>query len=96
VCATAGFAPRVVATCGDYRSILALVGAGAGVSLIPELALTGLRPPSVALVPTRPVTMRRINALVASRVGVPPAARTALDAFVDQEDTRLAAISATE
>lgn len=96
VCATAGFAPRVAATCSDYRSILALVAAGAGVSLIPELALTGLANPAVAFIPTRPATTRRINALASSRVGVNPAVRTVLTALAGQEDVRLAAMSATE
>ena len=85
VCAAAGFAPHVAATCADYRSILALVGAGVGVSLIPELALDGLRAPPVALIPTRPRTQRRINALVSSRPGIPAATRTVLDAILDQE-----------
>jgi hypothetical protein len=57
---------------------------------------TGFAPPSVALVPTRPATMRRINVLATSRLGVTPATRTVLEAFIDQEDVRLAAISPTE
>jgi DNA-binding transcriptional LysR family regulator len=85
VCADAGFAPEVAATCSDYRSILALIGAGQGVSLIPELALAGLRAMPVAFVPTRPRIQRRINALVSSRPDVSPAARTVLDALLELE-----------
>jgi DNA-binding transcriptional LysR family regulator len=63
-CAEAGFAPSVAATCGDYRSILALVATGCGVALIPSLATHGLNTDDVALKNTRPVIARRINALV--------------------------------
>jgi DNA-binding transcriptional LysR family regulator len=82
-CATAGFAPEVRATCSDYRSILALIGAGAGVSLIPDLALTGLHPPPVALRPTHPPIQRRINVLLGGRNAVSGAARAVVDALVE-------------
>ena len=47
-CAAAGFAPAVSATCADYSSIIALVRAGHGVSVVPRLAvhrldLTGVK-----------------------------------------------------
>ena len=64
VCAEAGFAPNVAATCGDYRSILALVATGCGVALTPRLATRGLNTEGVALKTTRPAIRRRINALV--------------------------------
>src|SRR6266568_112459 len=79
VCGSSGFAPTVVASCGDYRSILALVGAGLGVSLVPQMALAGLDLSSLALVPVRPAVHRRVNALVSSRPGVQPAARPLLE-----------------
>ena len=63
-CAEAGFAPNVAATCGDYRSILALVATGCGVALIPRLATRGLNTEDVALKKTRPAITRRITALV--------------------------------
>ncbi|TDD89328.1 LysR family transcriptional regulator [Actinomadura darangshiensis] len=87
-CAAAGFAPDITATCGDYRSILALVGAGTGVSLIPELALTGLATPPVALLPTRPRISRRINALVTARTQTTAPARAVLDALLEYEQHR--------
>ncbi|WP_436533784.1 LysR substrate-binding domain-containing protein [Actinoplanes sp. HUAS TT8] len=37
-CATAGFTPRVRHRADDFATVLALVGAGQGVSLVPELA----------------------------------------------------------
>jgi DNA-binding transcriptional LysR family regulator len=62
-CAAAGFAPDVVATCGDYRSIAALVGSGVGVSLLPDLATRHLRLDDVTLRPVTPAIRRRVNAL---------------------------------
>jgi DNA-binding transcriptional LysR family regulator len=79
VCGGNGFAPTVVASCGDYRAILALVGAGLGVSLVPQMALTALDTSGVALVPLRPTVHRRVNALVSTRPGVSSAARPLLD-----------------
>ena len=38
-CGAAGFVPDVVAQCTDYASTLAIVRAGGGVALVPELAL---------------------------------------------------------
>jgi DNA-binding transcriptional LysR family regulator len=85
LCAAGGFAPQVVATCGDYRSILALVAADVGVSIVPELALTGLDVSGVALIETRPRTQRRINALLSSRTDAAPAARAFLNALLEEE-----------
>ncbi len=83
VCGGAGFAPSVVAACGDYRAILALVGAGLGVSLVPVMALGGVDTSAVSLVPLRPAVRRRTNALVSTRPGVSLAARPLLDALRD-------------
>jgi DNA-binding transcriptional LysR family regulator len=38
-CGVAGFSPRVVATATDFASQLALVAAGAGIALVPQLTL---------------------------------------------------------
>jgi len=83
VCGGAGFAPGVVAACGDYRAILALVGAGLGVSLVPAMALVGVDVSAVSLLPLRPAVRRRTNALVSSRPGVSLAVRPLLDALRD-------------
>jgi DNA-binding transcriptional LysR family regulator len=83
VCGGGGFAPAVVAACGDYRSILALVGAGVGVSLVPQTGFVGVDVSSVALVPLRPAVRRRINALVSTRPGVGLAARPLVDGLRD-------------
>lgn len=70
-CATAGFAPTVIATCADYSSIVALVRSGCGVSLVPRLAVRGLTLDGVVLRPARSGLARRINALdgAGERVG---------------------------
>ncbi|WP_104089923.1 MULTISPECIES: LysR substrate-binding domain-containing protein [unclassified Cryobacterium] len=49
-CGVAGFAPRSVAEATDFSVILALVGAGVGVALVPELTV-GQLPDSVTLHP---------------------------------------------
>ncbi len=41
-CGAAGFAPRVAAEATDFAVLLALVGVGAGVALVPELAIDRL------------------------------------------------------
>ena len=54
-CGLAGFAPRTVATATDFDVQLALVAAGIGVALIPQLGATQL-PPGVAMRElTRPI-----------------------------------------
>ncbi|WP_396453754.1 LysR substrate-binding domain-containing protein [Actinomadura sp.] len=78
-CAAAGFAPDVAATCADYRSILALVGAGTGVSLIPELALTGwarLPSPCCRPGPASPAASTRSSPAAPSRPPPPAPSST--------------------
>jgi DNA-binding transcriptional LysR family regulator len=97
VCATAGFAPRVSATCGDYRSILRLVAAGHGVSLVPELALDA-PPQGVCALPTQPSISRRINALVPHDRVDEPAVRIfvgALRAEISRDPATPVALAAT-
>lgn len=73
--ASAGFAPRVVATCGEYRSIARLVAAGHGVSLVPRLALTAADV-DIAVVALRPQVIRRLTVLL--RAGHRPHATRAV------------------
>ena len=80
-CARAGFVPRVVARATDFQVLLGLVGAGAGVVLVPRLAARHL-PAQVCLVePAAPIT-RQVFAV--SRLGGDrkPAVRVVLDALV--------------
>ena len=84
-CGLAGFEPRSVAEATDFSVILALVSAGAGVALVPQLAITEL-PGGVLLRPlatpvhrhlfvvTRPSTatdpgVRRLTDLLATSAG---------------------------
>ncbi len=48
-CGAAGFAPRVTAEATDFSVLLALVGVGAGVALVPELAINHHLPEGVEL-----------------------------------------------
>lgn len=41
-CELAGFQPRFVHSSDDFRAVTALVGAGAGVALVPRSALRGM------------------------------------------------------
>jgi DNA-binding transcriptional LysR family regulator len=79
-CARAGFVPRVVARASDFHVLLSLVAAGAGVTLIPRLAV-GQLPAGVHLVqPAEPVTRQVFT--VSRRGGDrKPAVRVVLDAL---------------
>jgi DNA-binding transcriptional LysR family regulator len=81
-CAQAAFVPRVVAQATDFQVLLSLVGNGAGVALIPELAAAHV-PESVRLVtPAHPITRRLFT--VSRRGGDrKPAVRVVLDALTD-------------
>ena len=61
-CARAGFVPRVVARATDFAVLLSLVAAGAGVTLVPELAARNLpqrRPPAPPRRPGDPPDLHR-------------------------------------
>jgi DNA-binding transcriptional LysR family regulator len=51
-CAAAGFAPDVAHRCGDWTAIMAMVGAGLGVAVVPRLAQDP-PPPGVVIRPLR-------------------------------------------
>jgi DNA-binding transcriptional LysR family regulator len=82
-CHAAGFEPRVAFESDDYQTVQGLVAAGVGVALIPQLALSAVRPDIRirALHPRSPV--RRV--LAAARRGAPvtPAVATMLDTLRD-------------
>lgn len=61
-CRAAGFVPRYAARLDDHHAALALVAAGLGITVLPQLALTGL-PAGLAVRPlTRPTVRRRVVA----------------------------------
>lgn len=64
-CEQAGFQPRIVHCSDDFRSVAALVAAGAGVSLVPHLALRDSNPGPAVLRPLNdPTAVRRVFAAV--------------------------------
>ncbi|WP_402465505.1 LysR family transcriptional regulator [Isoptericola aurantiacus] len=78
-CAAAGFAPQIAFETDDYVAVQALVAAGAGVSLLPGLALRAHRHPDVVATPL-PGAVRRVHALT---VGAPaPPARALVEHLV--------------
>lgn len=78
-CHAAGFEPRVAFESDDYQTVQGLVAAGVGVALIPQLALSAVRPDIRvrALHPRSPVR----GVFAATRRGAPvtPAVATILD-----------------
>jgi DNA-binding transcriptional LysR family regulator len=77
-CEQAGFAPRIAHHCDDYTAVAALVAAGAGVSLVPQLALPNsgaavLRP----LAPPAPT--RRVYAAVRTAQSQNPLLKAIID-----------------
>lgn len=76
VCRAAGFVPHARHHADDFVTVLALVAAGQGVSLVPELA-TGDAPPGIRLIPLP--TRRRTR--IACRIGA--ASHPAIDAFIE-------------
>ena len=79
-CARAGFVPRVVARASDFGVLLSLVGAGAGMTLVPELAVRRL-PPGVRLLPPAEPVTRQIFTVSRRGGDRKPAVRVVLDAL---------------
>lgn len=84
-CGAAGFVPRVVAEATDFSVLVALVAAGAGVALVPRLALPDQRAPGrSAGVTTHPLAdpvSRHVFALTRAGTARLPAVRAVLDAL---------------
>lgn len=79
-CGAAGFVPHPVAVAGDFSVLTALVAVGAGVALVPRMALPA-RTGDVSLHPlTRPVT-RTVSALTRTGDARRPDLRQVLDAL---------------
>jgi DNA-binding transcriptional LysR family regulator len=68
-CARAGFVPRVVARATDFGVLLSLVAAGAGVTLVPELAARRLPPQPRVLRPMPPRPLRQAPRRGSRRAG---------------------------
>ena len=85
-CQACGFTPRIRHHADDFATVLALVAAGQGVSLIPQLGITGT-PPGVSLTP---VTARRRTS-IACRKGTSRHPSVAAFAAAIREQSRLLA-----
>jgi DNA-binding transcriptional LysR family regulator len=75
LCQAAGFTPRIRHQADDFATVLALVAAGQGVALVPELALAD-RPDGVVLTPL-PARRRTLIACRAGSAGHPAVAACA-------------------
>ncbi len=90
-CAAAGFEPDVVFESGDYGAVQGFVAAGAGVALVPALAVTGgERTVSLPLAGDASPG-RTIAALTAARRARPPAAGAMVAALLEAAPVLLAA-----
>jgi DNA-binding transcriptional LysR family regulator len=80
-CRAAGFSPQMAHRAGYWQAVLALVGAGLGVALIPRLA-QGATPPGVTLLPLAGAAPRR-HVFACCRAGAETArpVRAVLDAL---------------
>lgn len=78
VCGAAGFVPQVTARCTDFATMIRLVEAGAGVALIPSLALEQL-PDRVACHPLERPTHRTVSALTRPSAANQPLVHMLLD-----------------
>jgi DNA-binding transcriptional LysR family regulator len=65
-CGAAGFVPRSVALASDFAVITALVAAGAGVALVPRMALPSADQPGLERYPLRRTVTRTVSAVVSS------------------------------
>jgi DNA-binding transcriptional LysR family regulator len=78
-CHAAGFEPEVSFESDDYQTVQGLVAAGVGVALIPELALSTVRP-EIRVRPLHPSSpVRRVFAATSRAAAATPALATMLD-----------------
>ncbi|MFI1255409.1 LysR family transcriptional regulator [Streptomyces netropsis] len=83
-CELAGFQPRLVHSSDDFRAVVALAGAGAGVALVPRSALRGMELKDTVVLPvTGPAATRRVFAAVRRGAEHHPLIRPVLDALAE-------------
>ncbi|MCX3060145.1 LysR family transcriptional regulator [Streptomyces beihaiensis] len=81
-CENAGFPPQFDHSSDDFRAVVALASAGAGVALVPRSALRGVELAGVAVRPIDGVApTRRVFAAVRRGAGEHPLIRPVLDAL---------------
>lgn len=82
-CEHAGFQPRLEHFSDDFRAVVALAAAGAGVAMVPRSALRGMELTGVAVRPLEgAAATRRVFAAVRSGADDHPLIRPALDALL--------------
>ncbi|MEV5719355.1 LysR family transcriptional regulator [Amycolatopsis mediterranei] len=77
-CGAAGFVPPVAAEASDFAVLVALAASGAGVALVPAMALPD-GPPGVSLHPLEEPLTRKVFALTRTGTARRPDIRTVLD-----------------
>ncbi|GAA2965532.1 LysR family transcriptional regulator [Streptomyces enissocaesilis] len=81
-CELAGFQPRLTHSSDDFRAVVALAGAGAGVALVPRSALRGMELKDTVVRPVAgPAATRRVFAAVRRGAEHHPLIRPVLDAL---------------
>lgn len=81
-CELAGFQPRLVHSSDDFRAVVALAGAGAGVALVPRSALRGMELKDTVVRPVSgPAATRRVFAAVRRGAEHHPLIKPVLDAL---------------
>ena len=87
-CEYAGFQPRLQHSSDDFRAVVALAGAGAGVALVPRSALRGTELTGVVIRPLDDVAVtRRVVATVRRGAEEHPLIRPVLDALRSAAET---------
>ncbi|MFK8907630.1 LysR family transcriptional regulator [Streptomyces sp. YS-3] len=79
VCEESGFTPRIDFATDDYPAVIGLVGAGLGVAVLPELAISSVRPKGARTVTVEPAVEREIVALTLPDLARVPAVAATLD-----------------
>lgn len=83
-CELAGFQPRLAHSSDDFRAVVALAGAGAGVALVPRSALRGMELRGSRVRPVRGLApTRRVFAAVRRGADAHPLIRPVLEALTE-------------
>ncbi|MGA8746248.1 MAG: LysR family transcriptional regulator [Solirubrobacterales bacterium] len=91
-CHAAGFEPSVSFESDDYQTVQGLVAAGVGVALIPQLALSTIRP-DISVRPLHPQSpVRKVLAATPRAAAVTPAVATMLDVAREVSRTQATAV----
>lgn len=78
-CAQAGFAPRFVVEAHDYRTAIAFVATGIGITVIPALGVGELPKDLTAVAVVSPTPVRHLGVAVKKSVARHPAARRTVE-----------------